>query len=98
MVLQGSNLVFYKDQKSAAQKTGGSPHNKSDGAVQGVVSLQGARVELNPPKEITSKKNTILVRISGAVLMFFDIVRSIHFVFPWWLNRISTSGHGLERF
>lgn len=58
VVLQGSNLVFYKDQKSAQQKQG-SPHGKPDS----VVSLQGARVDLNP-KELSSKKNTISVRFT----------------------------------
>ena len=57
VVLQASNLVFYKDQKAAAQKPG-SPHGRPDG----VISLKGARVDFNLPKDITSRRNTIMVR------------------------------------
>ena len=56
VALQGSNLIFYKDQKSAAQKPG-SPHGKADN----VVSLNGAKIEFNLSKDVTSRKNTILV-------------------------------------
>uniref|UniRef100_A0A0B7A6W8 Rho GTPase-activating protein 12 n=1 Tax=Arion vulgaris TaxID=1028688 RepID=A0A0B7A6W8_9EUPU len=66
VVLQGSNLVFYKDQKSAAHKQG-SPFGKPEG----VVSLQGAHVELNP-KEHTSKKNTLSLRVSAGNVYLFQ--------------------------
>lgn len=61
VVLHGSNLVFYKDQKAAAQKQG-SPFGKPEA----VVSLQGAHLDINP-KELTSKKNTILVSIYNII-------------------------------
>ncbi|XP_012940687.1 rho GTPase-activating protein 15 isoform X7 [Aplysia californica] len=67
VVLQGSNLVFYKDQKSAPQKPG-SPHGKPEG----VISLQGAHVDFNPSKDITSKKNTILLYVSSGSSFLFQ--------------------------
>ncbi|KAL8600586.1 hypothetical protein ACOMHN_062457 [Nucella lapillus] len=60
VVLQSSNLVFYKDQKAAAQKPS-SPHGKPEG----VISLQGAKVDFNPPKEVTSRRNTIMLSASS---------------------------------
>ncbi|XP_076461270.1 rho GTPase-activating protein 12-like isoform X2 [Babylonia areolata] len=60
MVLQSTNLVFYKDQKAAAQKPS-SPH----GRPEGVISLLGAKVDFNPPKEITSRRNTIMLSASS---------------------------------
>ncbi|GFN73744.1 rho GTPase-activating protein 15, partial [Plakobranchus ocellatus] len=62
LVLRGSNLIFYKDQKSATQ----------DGRNEGVVSLQGAHVEFNPPKDLTSKKNTILLQASSGNFFLFQ--------------------------
>ncbi|BFZ02333.1 hypothetical protein BsWGS_05371 [Bradybaena similaris] len=66
VVLQGSNLVFYKDQKAAAQKQG-SPFGKPEA----VVSLQGAHLDINP-KELTSKKNTILLHVSAGNVYLFQ--------------------------
>ncbi|XP_055869100.1 rho GTPase-activating protein 15-like isoform X12 [Biomphalaria glabrata] len=65
LVLQGSNLIFYKDQKAAAQKQN-SPHGKPEM----VVTLQGAHVDFNPPKEYTSKKNTILLKSNSGIFLF----------------------------
>lgn len=56
--------MFYKDQKSSVQKQG-SPYGKPEA----VVSLVGARVDLNP-KELTSKKNTILVSLVLSLKMY----------------------------
>ncbi|PVD30687.1 hypothetical protein C0Q70_09961 [Pomacea canaliculata] len=66
VVLQSSNLVFYKDSKAAAQKPG-SPH----GRPEGVISLLGAKISFNPPREFTSKRNTILVCVSQQEISFF---------------------------
>lgn len=55
MLLSGSNLVFYKDQK-ASQARAGSPHGKPDF----IINLHGANVEFGS-KDLSSKKNVILV-------------------------------------
>ncbi|RUS71837.1 hypothetical protein EGW08_020400 [Elysia chlorotica] len=62
LVLRGSNLIFYKDQKSAS----------NDGRNEGVVSLQGAHVNFNPPKDLTSRKNSILLQASSGNLYLFQ--------------------------
>ncbi|GFS12312.1 rho GTPase-activating protein 12 [Elysia marginata] len=62
LVLRGSNLIFYKDQKSAS----------NDGRNEGVVSLQGAHVNFNPPKDLTSRKNSILLQASSGNLFLFQ--------------------------
>ncbi|KAH9524508.1 Rho GTPase-activating protein 12 [Bulinus truncatus] len=64
LVLQGSNLLFYKDHK-VAQKMN-SPQGKPDS----VASLQGAHVDYNPSKEYTSKKNTILLQSKCGTFLF----------------------------
>ncbi|ESP01570.1 hypothetical protein LOTGIDRAFT_225310 [Lottia gigantea] len=60
LVLKQSNLVFYKDEKATNQKQSGSPHGKTEL----VLNLQGAKIDLNP-RDITSKKNVILLATSN---------------------------------
>ncbi|CAL1535833.1 unnamed protein product [Lymnaea stagnalis] len=80
LVLQETNLIFYKDQKSTAHKPG-SPH----GRPEMVVSLQGAKVEFKPSKEFTSKKNTILLHAnSGIFLLQSDNEKNIR----EWFTRL----------
>ncbi|XP_064613692.1 rho GTPase-activating protein 15-like isoform X2 [Liolophura sinensis] len=55
VLLSGSNLVFYKDQK-ASQVRAGSPHGKPDF----IINLHGANVEFGG-KDLSSKKNVILL-------------------------------------
>ncbi|XP_041367474.1 rho GTPase-activating protein 12-like isoform X2 [Gigantopelta aegis] len=81
VVLQDTNLVFYKDQKMAAQKAR-APHGKPEM----VVSIQGAKVEFNPSKDLTSRKNVIMMTSSSGsqVLLQSDDEKLIH----QWLLRL----------
>ncbi|XP_048237240.1 rho GTPase-activating protein 12-like isoform X4 [Haliotis rufescens] len=54
VVLHGSNIIFYKDQKAAVHRPG-SPHGKPEF----IVSLLGAKVNFSQNTEVTSKKNVI---------------------------------------
>jgi len=77
VALQGSNLVFYKSPPQTQNP--GSPQ----GRVDQVISLQGAHIEINPPKEYTSKKNTILLSATSGYQFLFqsDSERNIR---EWW--------------
>nr|KAG5704057.1 hypothetical protein BaRGS_017561 [Batillaria attramentaria] len=92
VVLQQSNLVFYKDHK-AAEKKAGSPH----GRPEGVISLLGAHVDFNPPKEVTgsSRKNTILLSVSSGsqFLLHTDDEKKIH----EWLFRLKVVANDLSQ-
>ncbi|XP_071102658.1 rho GTPase-activating protein 15-like isoform X6 [Haliotis cracherodii] len=60
VVLHGSNIIFYKDQKAAVHRSG-SPHGKPDL----IVSLLGAKVNFSQNTEVTSKKNVITLTASS---------------------------------
>ncbi|XP_070210293.1 rho GTPase-activating protein 12-like isoform X3 [Littorina saxatilis] len=89
LVLQASNLVFYKDHKAAAQKPG-SPHGKPEG----VISLQGAKVDFNPTKDITSRRNTIVLAVNSGsqFLLHSDDEKTIH----EWLVRLKMAANDMD--
>ncbi|KAK3608021.1 hypothetical protein CHS0354_009964 [Potamilus streckersoni] len=72
VVLTGSNLVFYKDQKAMQMKQG-SPGGKCEF----IVSLPTAIVELNP-KDFSSRKNVVMISYpENQVLIQHDDERKI---------------------
>ncbi|KAL3832102.1 hypothetical protein ACJMK2_023824 [Sinanodonta woodiana] len=72
VVLTGSNLVFYKDQKAVQMKQG-SPGGKCEF----IVSLPTAVVELNP-KDSSSRKNVVMISYpENQVLIQHDDERKI---------------------
>ncbi|XP_046580481.1 rho GTPase-activating protein 12-like isoform X2 [Haliotis rubra] len=60
VVLQGSNIIFYKDQKASMHRPG-SPHGKPDF----IISLLGAKINFSQNTEVTSKRNVITLTASS---------------------------------
>ncbi|XP_067649341.1 rho GTPase-activating protein 12-like isoform X2 [Haliotis asinina] len=89
VVLHGSNIIFYKDQKASMQRPG-SPHGKPEF----ILSLLGAKIDLNHNTEVTSKRNVITLTASSNTQYLLQCDDEA--ISKTWLVRLKIAANDLE--